>query len=419
MPMATLTEIAEGILESARALDAYTSAQGLAPTSLTQHTLPTLAGDMEKTRKKLVDSTTELKSLVQGPIGQLYDVLFAFTDLMSIRFIYRHNIPSHVPLSGDISIPDLAEKTNLNPTRLRRYLHHTMTYRLFIESRPGHIAHSSTSRLLKEDPAALDTVGFLVEELTPAATAVLEAEAKWPESAEPNETGYNIAFDTRDSFYKEIAKEPHRARRFGAAMRFMTAGTFYDIKHLIRGYDWGALDVPGSVVVDVGGGQGGVSQALAGATAHTRFVVQDLEGTVREGLRVCPEHLRGRITFQAHDFFTEQPVAGADVYFFRYILHNWADKYSVEILRNLIPALKDGARVLIYEFLLPEEAQTEWTRKQWRNLDMIQMLGWNSLERTASDWKSLFASVDPRLEFVGTITPEGSIVSLIEAVWRP
>jgi hypothetical protein len=50
---------------------------------------------------------------------------------------------------------------------------------------------------------------------------------------------------------------------------------------------------------------------------------------------------------------------------------------------------------------------------------MVQMLGWNSLERTEADWKSLFASVDPRLEFVGTKTPEGSIVSLIEAVWKP
>ncbi|KAL2844377.1 S-adenosyl-L-methionine-dependent methyltransferase [Aspergillus pseudoustus] len=417
--MPTLTEIAQSILDSARALDEYTAAQGLPPTSFTQHTLPTLSGEIETVRKNLVDSTTELKALVQGPIGQLYDVLFEFTDLMSIRFIYRHNVPHHVPLEGDISIADLAEKTKLDPIRLRRYLHHTMMYRVFVESRPGFVAHSSASRLLKTNPAALDTVGFLVEELAPAGTKVIEAEARWPDSAEPNETGYNVEFDTTDSFYREIAKESERARRFGAAMRFMTSGTFYDIAHLIRGYDWKALDVPGSVIVDVGGGQGGVSQALAGATTHTRFVVQDLEGTVLEGQRVCPQHLLERISFQAHDFFTAQPVKHADVYFFRYILHNWADKYSVQILRNLIPALKAGSRVIIYEFLLPDDSQPEWTKKQWRNLDMIQMLGWNSLERTESDWKSLFAAVDPRLEFVGTITPEGSIVSLIEAVWRP
>lgn len=53
-----------------------------------------------------------------------------------------------------------------------------------------------------------------------------------------------------------------------------------------------------------------------------------------------------------------------------------------------------------------------------RNLDMIQALGWNSLERTTSDWVTLFAGVDSRLEFVGTRTPTGSSVSLIEAVFR-
>jgi hypothetical protein len=383
--MPTLTELAQNILDSARALDEYTASQGLEPTSVTQHTLPTLSGDLEVARKKLVDSATELKALVQGPIGQLYDVLFAvscadrysphpfyttnsfqFTDLMSIRFIYRHNVPHHVPLEGDISISDLAEKTQLDPIHLRRYLQHTMMYRVFTESRPGFVAHSAASRLLSTDAAALDTVGFLVEELAPAGTKVIEAEAQWPHSAEPNETGFNVAFNTTDSFYREIAKTDERARRFGAAMRFMTSGTFYDIAHLIRGYDWSALDVPGAVVVDVGGGQGGVSQALAGATAHLRFVVQDLEGTVLEGERILPRHLQGRVTFQAHDFFTPQPVKHADVYFFRYILHNWADKYAVQILRNLIPAMKAGSRVIIYEFLLPDVSQPEWTKKQWR-----------------------------------------------------
>jgi len=56
----------------------------------------------------------------------------------------------------------------------------------------------------------------------------------------------------------------------------------------------------------------------------------------------------------AHDFLTEQPVKNADVYFFRWIFHNWSDKYSIQILRALIPALKPGARVVINDNVLPE-----------------------------------------------------------------
>ena len=45
---------------------------------------------------------------------------------------------------------------------------------------------------------------------------------------------------------------------------------------------------------------------------------------------------------------------------------------------------------------------------------MVQATGWNSLERTASDWRRLFASISPEYHFLGTKTPQGSAVSLIE-----
>lgn len=46
---------------------------------------------------------------------------------------------------------------------------------------------------------------------------------------------------------------------------------------------------------------------------------------------------------------------------------------------------------------------------------MIQATGWNSLERTASDWHRLFTSISKEYHFLGTRTPKGSAVSLIEA----
>lgn len=238
--------------------------------------------------------------------------------------------------------------------------------RVFSEPRLGHVQHTAVSRLLKEDPEAMDTVGFLLEDLAPASTKVIEAFKKWPGSGEPNETGFNIENNTSDPFYLELAKVPERSRRFGGGMRFMTRGSLYDISHLIAGYDWPTLDEAGGTVVDIGGGHGGVSRALAGATNKLRLIVQDLPGTVKEGENLLPERFKDRITFMAHDFFTEQPVRGADVYFFRFILHNWSDGYCVQILKNLLPAMKDGSRIVIYEFLIPEMANTSWSQKQGR-----------------------------------------------------
>jgi hypothetical protein len=52
------------------------------------------------------------------------------------------------------------------------------------------------------------------------------------------------------------------------------------------------------------------------------------------------------------DFFNPQNIT-ADVYYFRNIFHNWADKYAIKILRNLTPALRKGARVIIHDRILP------------------------------------------------------------------
>ncbi|KAF3767133.1 hypothetical protein M406DRAFT_255018, partial [Cryphonectria parasitica EP155] len=37
----------------------------------------------------------------------------------------------------------------------------------------------------------------------------------------------------------------------------------------------------------------------------------------------------------------------ADVYFFCAIFHNWSDTYTVRILRNLIPVLKPGVKIVL------------------------------------------------------------------------
>lgn len=415
--MSSLTAIAERALAQAKKLDAYSQSRGLPPTHFFYDTLGDLPKELEENRRELVNASQDLKRLALGPVGMMLETLFTFTDLQSLRFVYTHNVPAHVPIDGEISFPELARAAGVDEGLLRRFLQHAMINRVFAETRPGFVRHTAASRILHCNSEAMDTIGFLVEDLAPAALKVTEAHRQWPSSAEPNETGFNVENKTDEPFYLELAKDAERARRFGGGMRFMTRGSLYDLEHLVRGYDWAALDRIGGTVVDVGGGHGGVSTVLAASFPNINFVVQDLPGTAKEGEDILPAHLRGRVSFQGHDFFTEQPVKRADIYFFRFILHNWSDKYASRILTNLTPAFKPGSRVVIYEFLPEDVATTKWSNKQPRNLDMIQALGWNSLERTSRDWERLFQKVDSRLKFLGTRTPEGSCVSLIEAVW--
>ena len=127
--------------------------------------------------------------------------------------------------------------------------------------------------------------------------------------------------------------------------------------------------------IQIGGSHGFVCVALANKYPNLKFIVQDLAKIVVDGPSKIPPQLSSRITFMEHDFFTEQPVKDADVYFFRWIFHNWSDKYSLKILRNLIPALKHGALIIINDNCLPQpNTEDAWDEKITRYVTKISNL---------------------------------------------
>ena len=85
-----------------------------------------------------------------------------------------------------------------------------------------------------------------------------------------------------------------------------------------------------ATVVDVAGRCGQVSIALMKRRPLFRFVFQDRPETVSDGSSKLPAELIGRVAFMAHDFFTKQPIKGADVFLLCWILHDWSDKYAIK-----------------------------------------------------------------------------------------
>jgi hypothetical protein len=221
----------------------------------------------------------------------------------------------------------------------------------------GNVQHSGISRRLATDKEFLAAIGLVVSELAPASHRVVEAIRKWPESFEPTETGFNIENHTELPFYGFLAQNRERMSRFSTAMQFFSRSGGIDLKHLLNGYPWKSIDHPGTIVVDVGGGQGTVSKAIAAKTKHINFLVQDLAGPVKIGRQMLPPDLIGRVKYAEADFFADQQLIGAHVYFFRWILHNWSDGYCVKILRSLVPAMRSDSKVIIYEYVLEEGPQ--------------------------------------------------------------
>lgn len=295
-----------------------------------------------------------------------------------------------------------------------------MTNRIFSEPSPGIVAHTALSRVLAEDSAMDAWVGFCVEDMWPSASRTVSALTSYPAASEATQTGFCVANDTVDKepMFVTFGKDPLRAKRMGGAMTSLTGGEGYEVQYILDNYDWEAIDKIGGTVVDLGGSHGFVCVALAKLYPNITFVVQDLPKTIFTAPTLDSEIVE-RIQFQAHDFHTAQPVKGADVYFFRWILHNQADKHALNMLRQLIPALKKGARVVINDHCLKEAGQeSAWDEKIMRTMDLVMLTLLNAQERSEEDFKALFEEASRGFVFMGVKRPEGCRMSVVEAVWE-
>ncbi|KAG9010224.1 hypothetical protein FRB90_007954 [Tulasnella sp. 427] len=112
----------------------------------------------------------------------------------------------------------------------------------------------------------------------------------------------------------------------------------------------------GSTIVDVGGAVGSaVALVLPLTPKDTKFVTQELSPSVLEKAKAFwnerdPNLIpNGRVVLQRHDFFQPQPIKGAEVYFMRFVLHDWKEDLCVEILKRLHDAASSNSRLLIVE----------------------------------------------------------------------
>ncbi|KAL8872926.1 MAG: hypothetical protein Q9174_001529 [Haloplaca sp. 1 TL-2023] len=301
-------------------------------------------------RQAVLTATDELHALVQGPVDNL--IRQPFNSWISLQAITKFGLASSIP-DGQVetTFSEIATACRLPEAYVRRLLRHAMTFRIFHEPREGVVRHTAASKTLAETPLLQQYIGMVAEELWPAATKAVEALSKWPQSEEPNEAAYNLAHHTNATMFGDIATDAGRNKRYADAMQYMSNGPGLEHHHIVHNYDWASLG--SGVIVDVGGSYGSLSMAIAREHPLLRFIVQDRPEVVTKAVNRLPVEFEGRISFMEHDIFMEQPIKDADVYVLRWILHDWSDKYAMQILQRLTPALKVGARVLILEQVLP------------------------------------------------------------------
>jgi hypothetical protein len=123
------------------------------------------------------------------------------------------------------------------------------------------------------------------------------------------------------------------------------------IIYAIDYFDWASLGK--AEVVDVGGAQGHFALRMARRHPNLRILVQDMAPIV-QGANAGD--MADRDSFMPHNLLEPQAIS-ADLYFFRWIFHNWSDQYCIRILKAQLPVLKPGNKLMVQEVLM-QEART-------------------------------------------------------------
>lgn len=317
----------------------------------------------------------------------------------------------------ELPFEELSRRCGLNIKDLQRILRYAMTNFIFSEPRPGIVRHTSVSQKLAQDGCFKDFIANVCEVRFPASASAVDALELYGLSQKPCQSGFSLSRGTDRGLYDELAHFPAEARRWNGAMSALVQQL--DLDWIFASFLRSTTHVQYPLIVDVGGGRGDVSLALAERWPEPAFVVQDASNTAIMQGEKDTAHLRNRIRFQAYDFRTEQPLHNADVYYFKNIFHNWPDASCIEILRNQIRALKPGATILIDDFTLHEPGSLPWSeerRRRWMDINMLVFFG--SRERSFEDWRELLAVADPRFQFAGIDSAPNQHNSILRVQWK-
>lgn len=322
-----------------------------------------------------------------------------WTDQVVLRIIWQFKLASAIPIYESATYDEISARSGLDKSIVARTIRAAISMDIFDERSPGRVSHTAISRLLAEDDLYYETIGLQLIDLGPASSKLIDVWKVCGDGMrEPDKCAFSLHNGGR-SLFKILAEDPDRAHRFDSAMKFSIQDQDPDFTEVLTAFDWQSIDNPGSCLVDVGGNHGEISQAIAKHTKHMHFVVQDLVHVVQKRSSSLPSELHGRIEFQAHDFMEPQQFRDRpEAYLISRCLHNWSDYYALKILRAIVPGLKTGSRVLIWDAIVDSDPIKNLSEKFNLQQDFIMATVFNGKDRTAEEFRQLLDLADPRFK---------------------
>ncbi|KAK3307257.1 O-methyltransferase-domain-containing protein [Chaetomium strumarium] len=379
-----------------------------------------------QSQETILELATKAKQAVHSPGSFMTELLVQQQQYSCLEWLCHFGVLKRIPLgSSSIAYHELAKLCAVPEGTLRAVTRMVMTMGFLCETPGGDVSHNALSAPFVENDHLMTWMLHMVNHTVPFMRGFVEATERWGGSERTDETAFNVAFGTDLAYFPYLKSRPDLEREFDSYMQSQSqVSGGAKVEHLLNGFEWGSLR-DGALVVDVGGGSGSASRVVAQAYPALRFLVQDQATPIQSARARMANGAAGngqdgvweRIELQEHDFFGPQPIAGADVYLLRMIIHDWPDEKATKILEQLSRAMGPESRILIMDMVIPAPGSGPVILEAaLREKDLCMRQVFNARERETSDWYDLIRKVDPPLSIKAIRRPDGSQHSVIEVV---
>ncbi|KAF2445020.1 S-adenosyl-L-methionine-dependent methyltransferase [Karstenula rhodostoma CBS 690.94] len=313
---------------------------------------------------------------VQMPLVKTGNDLSLFTTLSSSK--------------DPLTLSTLATSTSAAPKMLFHLLRDMAAFGLIDQTSADTFAANRTTHIFA-DVHVSGSISHVYDVLLPSIYALPAwlAEHKYGEITDNKNLSFHKALKTDLEPFEWMKQHPEQMESLGHAMAIQREVHWVDSYPVAAAIGDYKAAADSAVLVDIGGGFGQQALAFKNKVVGTegRIVVQDVQATLKSAPKV------EGLEFQEHDFFNEQPIKGAKLYYLRNILHDWTDEDSIRILNAIVPALGPDPRIVIDEVVLPD-AQLPW-QAAWMDLVMMSSLG--GVERTKLEFETLLDTAGLRI----------------------
>lgn len=249
------------------------------------------------------------------------------------------------PLDG----PGVARTLGIPPLRCVYWLELLRETGL-LETGPRGYEPSATARSSVLEVYSQNTWGLLAAEARErfAALADLPSHLREPGSA------WAALGRTPPMYLEQMRDDPERARRFTRML--------YELHGSLATELASFLDLEGAGrLMDLGGGSGVLSMALARRYPRMAFTVVDIPNVCAAGRELAEENgLEERISYYPADFSTDELPADFDV-----VLECDVNVYNEALFRKVRQSLAPGGRFLIVDQFAPAEEVAPPARLHW------------------------------------------------------